>query len=82
MVAKFQLVMVSTTSKNTRLKTALQEQKNKDPNASVFTDTGVRVSNNWYLDWSRIYSIFDNDEFSSVSHEQPTYLYIHNSQLH
>ena len=82
MVAKIQSEKASATTKNTRSKTALQEQKNKDPNTGVFTDTSGYVSESLIIEWSRIYTIFDNDDFSSIDHDQLAYLQIHNSQLH
>ena len=82
MVSKIQSKMVFTTSRNTRSKTTLEEQKNKDPNAGVFTYTSGCVSDTLYLDWSRIYTIFYNDDLSSVTHDQPTYEWIQSSQLH
>ena len=60
----------------------LQEQKIKHPNASVFTDMSGYVSESSYLDWSRIYSIFDSDAFSSVTNDQHFYMNIRNFQLH
>ena len=74
MVAKIQSEKASATTRNTRSKMALQEQKNKDPNDDVLTDTSGYVSDNSYLEWSRIYAIFDNDDFFCVAHDQPAYL--------
>ena len=79
MVAKIQSKKVSATSRNTRYKSALQEYKNKDPNAGVFTDTSGYVSESLIIEWSKIYTIFDNDDSSSVDHDQLAYLQIHNS---
>ena len=66
MVAKFQSEMASTIARNTMLKTVLQGQKSKDPNARVFTDTSGRVFETLHLDWSRIYTIFYNEDFSII----------------
>ena len=55
---------------------------NKDPNVGVFINISGHVSDTLYLDWSRIYSVFDNDDFSSVTHDQAAYLQIRNSWLH
>ena len=82
MVAKIQSNKASATTRNTRSKTTLQEQKNKDPNAGVFTDTSGYVSESLNIEWSKMYTSFDNDEFSCVDHDQPAYVQIHNSQLH
>ena len=73
MVAKIQSEIMSTTSRNTRLKTTLEEKKNKYPNAGVFIDTSGHVFDTLYLDWSRIYAIFDNDDLSSVTHDHLDY---------
>ena len=50
MVAKIQSEKVSAMTKNTRSKTALQEQKIKDPNDGVFTDMSGYVSESSYVD--------------------------------
>ena len=68
--------------RNTRSKKALQEQRSKDPNAVIFTDTSGRILENLYLDWLRIYSTFDNDDFSAIPHEHPDYINIKSSRLH
>ena len=77
MVAKIQSEKVSSTSKNMRYESSLQEQKNKDPNASVFTDTNGYMSESLIIEWSRIYTIFNNDDLSSVDHDQLAYLRIY-----
>ena len=82
MVSKFQSEMVSTTSRSTGSKITLHEQKRKDPNAGVFIDTSGHVSETLHLDWSWIYAIFDNDDFSTIPHDQPTYARIQSSHLH
>ena len=82
MVAKIQSEKVSATTRNTRSKMTLQEQKIKDPNAGVFTDTSGYVFDFSYMDWCKIYSIFDSDFFSSVTNDQHFYINIRNSQLH
>ena len=85
MVAKFVSEFTSKStnmSKNTRSKTTLNEEKRKDPNVGIFADTSGRVSKTLHLDLSIIYAIFDNDDFSSISHDQSTYSSISKSQLH
>ena len=57
MVVKIQWEKVSAMTRISKPKTALQEQKIKDPNAGVFIDTSGYVSDSSYVDWSRIYSI-------------------------
>ena len=74
--------MKSPVPRNTRLKTALQEQKSKGPNVVIFIDTSGRIYENLHLDWLRIYSIFDNDDFSGILHDQQDYIRIRSSQLH
>ena len=66
----------------TRSNTSLQEQKSKDPTSRIFTDTTGWVDKNLHLDWSRVYSIFDNDDFYAIPHDQHAYAKIRNSQLH
>ena len=48
----------------------------------MFTDTSGRVSDTVHMDWSRIYFIFLNENFSSFTHDLPTYQRIRSSQLH
>ena len=74
--------MASLAHQNTRSKTSLQEERSKDPNAGIFTDTSGRISKNVYLDWSIIYSTFNNDDLSALPNEQLTYINIKSSQLH
>ena len=84
MVTKFLSKVTSksaTMSRNTRSKTALQEKNNKDPNVGVFTNTNGHVSQTLHLDCSKIYSIFDNQDFSVIPHEQPAYAKIRSSQI-
>ena len=82
MVAKIQSEKVYVTTRNTRSKTALIEQKIKDPNAGVFSDTSGYAFETLNLNWSRIYAIFDNDDFFFIDHDQPAYMRIRKSQLH
>ena len=79
MVVKIQSEKVFSMARDSRSKTALREKKIKDPNSVVFTDTRGHVSDSSYLDWSRIYSIFYSDDFSSIAHDQPFYMHILNS---
>ena len=85
MVAKFVSKYTSKSanmSRNTRSKTALNKQKSKDPNAGISTNTSGQEPETLHLDWSRVYVIFDNDDFSTITHEEPAYDKISNSQLH
>ena len=74
--------LLSSMSRNTRSKTTLNEQKNKDPNSGIFSNTNGRVSETYHLDWSRIYSIFYNDDFSGIQHDHPDIINISKSQIH
>ena len=74
--------MASLIPRKTRSKTALQEQRSKDPNARIFTDTSGQISKNVYLNWSRIYSVFDNDDFLAIPQDQLACISIKSSQLH
>ena len=60
-------------SRTTRYKIALNEQKSKDPNAGIFSDTNKWESETYYLDWSQIYAIFNNDDFYTISNDQSVY---------
>ena len=40
------------------------------------------MSESVIIEWYRIYTIFYNDDLSSVNHDQLAYLHIRNSQLH
>ena len=40
------------------------------------------MSESLIIEWSRIYTIFDNDDLSSIDHDQLAFLQIRNSQLH
>ena len=82
MVSKFRAEMTSPVPRNTRSKMALQEQKSKDINSGIFTNTSGCISENLHLEWSRIYSIFDNDHFSTIAHDHVTYIRIRSSQLY
>ena len=57
----------------------LQEQRSKDPNAGIFIDTSGRVFENVYLNWPRIYLVFDNDDFSAIPRDQLAYISIKSS---
>ena len=85
MVAKFATDFTSkstSTTINTKSKTALQEQMSKDPNTGIFTDTSGRVSETLNLNWSRIYLILDNDNLSTITQDQFSYVNNRNCLLH
>ena len=69
-------------SRNTISKTSLNEQKNKEPNSGIFLDTNGWVSETYHLECLRIYSIFYNDDFLRIQHDQTTFVNISKSQLH
>ena len=54
----------------------------KDLTFGVFSDTSGRVSETYQLDWSRIYSFFDNDDISDIRDDQPIYKKIRDSSIH
>ena len=69
-------------SQNTRYKIVLNQKKRKDTNVGFFIDTTWQVSETLYLKWSKIYAIFDIDDFSSITHAHRAYAKIRNYQLH
>ena len=54
----------------------------KDLNSGVFSNTSGRVSETYQLDWSRIYSIFDNNDLLDFRDDQPIYERIRDSDIH
>ena len=54
----------------------------RDPNFGVFSDTSSRVSETYHLDWSRVYSIFDNNDLSDFQSDQTIYERIRDSGFH
>ena len=54
----------------------------KDPNFGIFSNTSGRVTETYQIDWSRIYSIFNNDDFSDIQEDRPTYQIIKDSGIH
>ena len=54
----------------------------KDPNLGVFSDTSGQISETYQLDWSRIYSIFDNNDLSNFQGDQLIYERIRDSGIH
>ena len=73
---------MSIMSRITRSKTNVKEKNNKDPNFGIFLDSNGCVSETYHLDWSRIYSIFNNDDFSGIQPDHSTFMNIRKSQLH
>ena len=82
MVVKIQSEKASATTRTTRSQNDSSRAQKKDPNVGVFNYTSGYVSESLNIEWSRIYTIFDNADFSCVDHDQPAYLQICNSQLH
>ena len=54
----------------------------KVPNFGVFSDTSVQVTETYQLDWSRVYSFFDNNDLSYFQGDQLIYERIRDSGLH
>ena len=54
----------------------------KDPNFGVFSDTSSRVNETYQLDWSWVYSIFDNNDLSDFQDDQLIYERIRDSGIH
>ena len=42
----------------------MEDLKSRDPNFGFLSDIDARVSDTICLDWARIYTIFDIDDFS------------------
>ena len=53
-----------------RCKNLQKDMLTKEPNFGVFSDTSGRVSETYQLDWSRIYSIFYNNDLSDFQDEK------------
>ena len=66
----------------TRCNNLQKDMLTKDMNFCVFSDTSGRVSETYQVDWSRIYSIFDNDDLSEIQSDQLAYLRIRDSGIH
>ena len=66
----------------TRCKNLQKDMLTKDPNFSVFSDTSGWVNDTYQLDWSKIYSIFYNDDLSDFQYDQPIYKRIRDSSIH
>ena len=54
----------------------------RDPNFGVFSDTYGQVSETYPLDWSQVYSIFNNNNLSDFHSNQLVYEKIRDSGLH
>ena len=66
----------------TRSKNIQKEMFTKYLNFDVFSDTSNLVSETYHLDWSRVYSIFDNNDLSYFQGDQIVYERIRDSGLH
>ena len=82
MVSRCLPYFTSNMSMKTRSKTYLQGKKSKDPISGIFSDTTSCTDETLHVDWSKIYSIYDNDDFSAIPHDHLAYAKIRNSQLH
>ena len=45
----------------------------KDPNFGIFSNTSGRIFETYQIDWSRVYSIFYNDDLSYILNDQQYY---------
>ena len=72
----------SKTPRITRSKNLQKDIFTKDPNFGVFFDTSGRVSKTYQLDWSQVYSIFDNNDLSYFQGNQLIYERIRDFGLH
>ena len=72
----------SKTPRFTRSKNLQKYMFTKDPNFGVFSDTSSRVTQTYHLDWSQVYSIFDNNDLSDFQSDQIVYERIRDSGLH
>ena len=50
----------------TRCKSLQKDMLTKAPNFGIFLDTSGRVTETYQIEWPRVYSIFDNDDFSDI----------------
>ena len=69
-------------AQTTRCKSTHKDMLTKDSNFGFFSDTSCRVTKTYQIDWSRIYSIFDNDNLSDIQNDQSAYQKIRDSGLH
>ena len=75
-------MVTSKTPRFTRSKNLQKDMFTKDPNFGVFSDTSSRETKTYHLDWSRFYSIFDNNDLSDFQSDQIVYERIRDSGLH
>ena len=54
----------------------------KDPKFCIFSDTSGKVTETYQIDWSRVYSIFDNDDLSDIQNDHLAYQRIRDSGIH
>ena len=72
----------SKTPRITQCKNLQKDMLTKDLNFSVFFDTSGRVSETYQLDWSRVYSIFDNNDLLDFQDDQLIYEKIRDFGIH
>ena len=75
-------MVTSKTPKITRSKNLQKDMFTRNPNFGVFSDTSSCVTEAYHLDWSRFYSIFDNNDLSDFQSDQMVYERIRDSSLH
>ena len=66
----------------THYKSLQKDMLTKDRNFGIFSDTTGRVTKTYQIDWPRVYSIFDNDDFSDIQNDQSAYQRIRDYGLH
>ena len=68
-------------AKRTISKDHVDDLKMRDPNFSFYFDIDAWVFDTLCLEWARIYTIFDNDEFYELNDEASIYQNISNPQF-
>ena len=63
-------------------KSIQKDMLTKDPNFGIFSDSSRRVIETYQIDWSRVYSIFDNDDLLDIQNDQLTYSTISDSRIY
>ena len=66
----------------THYKSLQKDILTKDPNFEIFLNTSGRVTETYQIKWPRVYSIFDNVDFSNIQNDQSAYQRIRDSRHH
>ena len=75
-------MVTSKTPRITRSKNLQKDMFTRDPNFGVFSDTRSHVTETYHLDWSKVYSIFYNNDLSDFQCDQKVYERIGDFGLH